>query len=114
LQPDVKNNETIFLALSEFLVRQIIRWLNCEDILMNFVAVNATGLSPLALGSDGQCLELMDVSALRQSFPEVRIPSTWMNADVPYHVLYSSPQHQLGYLWFSLAFGPAESLFPAH
>ena len=38
---------------------------------MNFVSFNATGLPPLALGNSGQCLELLDVSALRQSFPEV-------------------------------------------
>jgi len=52
--------------------------MNCEDVLMNFVAANTTGLSPLALGRDGQCSELLDVSALRQSFPEVNLTTAYV------------------------------------
>jgi hypothetical protein len=61
------------MSLFVGILRQKSRWMNCEDILMNFVAVNTTGLSPLAIGPNGQCSELLDVSALRQSFPEVTL-----------------------------------------
>ena len=44
--------------------------MNCEDILMNFVAQNASA-PPVAIGTVGQCLELTDVSSLRRSDPEL-------------------------------------------